>query len=86
MALDRLAAEPTLLKLCYLPLVSTLALTLAFLVRYLLRLLWSTPRHVPGPFLARASRLWYLFQVLRGDWHQVILQQHRRNGELMAGI
>ena len=61
--------------------VAVATLVLLLLTRYIRRLLFVTPKSVPGPFLARLSRLWYLIQVRRGDWHKVILQQHRKYGE-----
>ncbi|KIV79764.1 hypothetical protein PV11_07309 [Exophiala sideris] len=59
--------------------------TLVFLLlaKYIRRLFFMTPKSVPGPLLARVSRLWYLIQVRRGDWHKVIMHQHRKYGPIV---
>ena len=46
-----------------------------------LRALLSPVRQIPGPFLARFTRLWYFRQVVRGDFDQVNIQLHRRYGK-----
>ncbi|KKA25196.1 Uncharacterized protein T310_0787 [Rasamsonia emersonii CBS 393.64] len=53
------------------------------LLRSVLRAVLSPLRNVPGPFLARFSRLWYLRQVLRGDWEKVDIELHRRYGPIV---
>ncbi|KAK5035466.1 hypothetical protein LTS07_002904 [Exophiala sideris] len=65
--------------------IVVVAATLVFLLlaRYIGRLLFATPKSVGGPLLARVSRLWYLNQVRRGDWHKVVLQQHRKHGSVV---
>ena len=41
----------------------------------------STPANrVPGPFLAKASRVWKIWQVLRGDFNTTIRELHRKHG------
>lgn len=46
----------------------------------LLRATLSSLRSVPGPFLARFSRLWYLRNVYRGDFHTKNVALHRQYG------
>lgn len=42
---------------------------------------WFSPlKQVPGPFLARYSRLWELFSVTRGKSHRNIIKLHEKYG------
>ncbi|EKG21959.1 Cytochrome P450 [Macrophomina phaseolina MS6] len=49
----------------------------------LLRATLSSLRSVPGPFLARFSRLWYLRNVYRGDFHTKNVALHRQYGPIV---
>lgn len=54
---------------------------LSYLIaRSILRTLFLSPRNTPGPFLARFSRLWYLRQILKGDFEKTNIALHRRHG------
>lgn len=41
-------------------------------------------RVVPGPFLARFTRLWYLVETIRGRGHETICRLHQKHGMLLA--
>jgi hypothetical protein len=38
-------------------------------------------RSVPGPFLARFSRLWYLRAVSKGNFEKTNIELHRKHGK-----
>ncbi|RFN52337.1 cytochrome p450 oxidoreductase [Fusarium flagelliforme] len=40
-------------------------------------------RDVPGPRLARISRLWYLWKVYRGNFHEENIRLHKKYGPLV---
>jgi hypothetical protein len=46
--------------------------------------LCSPLRSVPGPFLARFTRLWYLKNVWSGKFEQVNIDLHKRYGESLT--
>jgi hypothetical protein len=37
-------------------------------------------RHVPGPFLARFTRLWYLKHVFYGKFEKINIELHKKYG------
>ncbi|EME82021.1 uncharacterized protein MYCFIDRAFT_77669 [Pseudocercospora fijiensis CIRAD86] len=39
--------------------------------------------NVPGPFLARFTRLWELRQMLRGEFHETIVKLHKQHGPIV---
>lgn len=39
-------------------------------------------RSVPGPFLARFTRLWYLNEVARGHFEKTNIELHKKHGML----
>ena len=48
------------------------------------RAISSPLRKVPGPFLARFSRLWYFRHVYNGDYHMTDVELHRKYGMLFS--
>ena len=46
----------------------------------------SPLRDVPGPLLARFTRLWELWMVLQGDSQERLVQLHHRYGTIMTTI
>ncbi|KAH7303302.1 cytochrome P450 [Stachybotrys elegans] len=42
---------------------------------------WS--RKIPGPFLARYTRLWYMWQKYRNDFHWTNIKLHREKGKIV---
>lgn len=59
--------------------VAVFGLLLAYRV---LRALFSPLRRVPGPFLARFTRLWYFRRVNNEDFHNDNIQLHKELGTL----
>jgi hypothetical protein len=57
-----------------------LALAIAFCIKRIISHLLDPLRIVPGPFLARFSRLWYLFSSLNGRGHETISKLHEKYG------
>ena len=62
-----------------------IAAVLALVARVLLRDLLSPLRALPGPTLARYTRLWYLKALLRRDFHETNIRLHEQEGN-NAGI
>jgi hypothetical protein len=54
-------------------------LSLAILVK-LIQLVRDPLRTVPGPFLARFTRLWYLQKVWKGDFEKTNIELHQKHG------
>lgn len=53
----------------------------ATLIGYvIIKALVSPLRRLPGPFLARFSRIWYLRNVWRGDFEKKNLELHQKYG------
>ena len=65
------------ISLIFLPVVA-----FAFIAHLLLRALLSPLRHIPGPFLARFTDLWYFWNVRKGSFEEVNLDLHRKYGML----
>jgi cytochrome P450 len=40
-------------------------------------------RNIPGPFLARFSRLWMVYHARRGDMHTTMIALHKKHGKLV---
>ncbi len=65
---------------------SLLIVAFAFLpLFYVIHLVYSSftspLRSVPGPFLARFTKLWYFWHVSQGHFEQVNLDLHRKYGK-----
>jgi hypothetical protein len=62
----------------------TLVAALGALVfaRYIIRALASPLRDLPGPPLARFTRLWELYNNWQGQLEHVMIALHRRHGNL----
>lgn len=41
----------------------------------------STNLKIPGPYAAKFTRLWYLWQMRRGDFHWTNINLHRQYGK-----
>jgi hypothetical protein len=39
-------------------------------------------RSIPGPFLARFTRLWYLYAIYKGDFELTDIEFHKRYGAI----
>jgi hypothetical protein len=46
-------------------------------------LLLDPLRNVPGPFLARFSRLWMVYHARKGDMHTTMIALHKKHGKLV---
>ena len=65
--------------------IGLLATIIVFaLLRALYLLVTSFFHPAPGPFLARFTRLWYIYQISRHDWHKTTIKLHRKYG--MCGL
>lgn len=53
-----------------------------FIVFILLRPLLSSSRRIPGPFLARYTRLWLLREVWYGTFPYTSVELHRKYGKM----
>lgn len=40
-------------------------------------------RHVPGPFIAKWSRLWMVYHAQKGDMHTTMIELHKKYGKLV---
>ena len=66
----------------------TLAVVLSALVlaRYLVRALASPLRDLPGPPLARFTRLWELYNNWQGRLEHVMIALHRVHGKCLCSL
>ncbi|KAF4535861.1 Cytochrome P450 [Lasiodiplodia theobromae] len=67
----------------HLALVVIACVAVVLCVRSFIRALFSPLRSVPGPFLARFTRLWYLWKVWRGDFQKTNIELHRKYGPVV---
>lgn len=51
-----------------------------FFLRSIFRAVFTPLQSIPGPFLARFTRLWYLYRVWKGDFEKVNIELHRKYG------
>lgn len=62
--------------------IAVVALLLLFrLIHSVYSCLTSPLRSIPGPFLARFTKLWYLWRVYNGHFEQENIALHRKYGE-----
>lgn len=58
--------------------------SLVLFVSYcLVTILLDPLRHLPGPFIARFTRLWYLYQIYQGRFEQVNIELHQKYGSIV---
>lgn len=60
--------------------LALLALVILLFLRCARRAYISKKLGIPGPFLARFSRLWYLHQIRKRTFHWTNLELHQRYG------
>ncbi|KAF2171543.1 hypothetical protein M409DRAFT_63770 [Zasmidium cellare ATCC 36951] len=53
------------------------------IVRIFYALFISPHKDIPGPLLARFTRLWELRQMIRGDSHETIVNLHKQHGPII---
>jgi hypothetical protein len=62
--------------------IAVVVLLLLFrLIHSVYSCLTSPLRSIPGPFLARFTKLWYLWRVYNGHFEQENIALHRKYGE-----
>ncbi|GME52508.1 Cytochrome P450 [Neofusicoccum parvum] len=54
-----------------------------FFLRSIFRAVFTPLQSIPGPFLARFTRLWYLYRVWKGDFEKVNIELHRKYGPIV---
>ncbi|KAK4208431.1 cytochrome P450 [Rhypophila decipiens] len=57
--------------------------SILFLLAYLITPLLSWSREIPGPLLAKYTRLWYMWQKYRNDFHWTNIKLHREKGAVV---
>ncbi|KAF4968690.1 hypothetical protein FSARC_3976 [Fusarium sarcochroum] len=62
---------------------AALAASFCYIIALIFDQVSSTLRDIPGPFLARFSRLWYLYRAYMGDFHLENIDLHRRHGPIV---
>ncbi|KAE9372197.1 cytochrome P450 [Stipitochalara longipes BDJ] len=58
-------------------------LPVAILVYSLVQYVFDPLRSIPGPFLARFSRLWYFLEIYKGSFEETNIELHRRYGPIV---
>jgi hypothetical protein len=53
------------------------------LIYSLLQYIFDPLRSIPGPFLARFSRLWYFLEIYKGSFEETNIELHRRYGPIV---
>ncbi|KAK3616236.1 hypothetical protein LTR22_027138 [Elasticomyces elasticus] len=64
-------------------LYALLGIVLILLFKPIIDVLRSPVRHIPGPLLARFTRLWYFLHVKNGHFHAENLELHRKYGKVV---
>ncbi|KAI5368108.1 Putative cytochrome P450 [Septoria linicola] len=54
----------------------------AYTLWWYIKQLQDPSRAVPGPAIARFTRLWYLYRIWLGNWNSDIVQLHRKYGKI----
>jgi len=54
-----------------------------FVVYLLLRVLLDPLRDIPGPFLARFTRIWYFIEVYKGSFERTNIELHKKYGRIV---
>lgn len=60
-----------------------LAAVVTFASRKLVLVLQDPLRSIPGPFIARFTKLWVFRRFYAGQWHEEVLQLHREHGKVV---
>lgn len=62
-------------------LIATSGILAILILRSLLRDITSPLRDIPGPFLARYTRLWKLCAIYKGAFEETNIELHRIHGD-----
>lgn len=55
----------------------------ALLVYFLVQFILDPLRDIPGPFLARFTRLWYLAEIYKGSFELTEIKLHKKYGPIV---
>lgn len=75
MVLERILDVPPGTLVIFLP--------VSILIYGLLQYTLDPLRSIPGPFLARFSRLWYTLEIYKGSFEETNIELHRRYGPIV---
>ncbi|OBT57364.1 hypothetical protein VE04_02759, partial [Pseudogymnoascus sp. 24MN13] len=64
-------------------LIATSSIIAVLILRSLLRDITSPLRDIPGPFLARYTRLWKLREIYKGAFQETNIELHRKHGPIV---
>lgn len=62
--------------------VTTLGIVILF-VYFLLQYILDPLRDIPGPFLARFTRLWYFLEIYKGTYELTDIELHKKYGAIV---
>lgn len=62
-------------------LIATSGILAILILRPLLRDITSPLRDIPGPFMARYTRLWKLYEIYKGSFEESNIKLHRIHGD-----
>jgi hypothetical protein len=65
------------------PVTLAIFLPVGILIYGFLRYLLDPLRSIPGPFLARFSRLWYFLEIYKGSFEETNIELHKRYGSIV---
>lgn len=65
------------------PITLSIVLPAGVLIYDLLQYLLDPLRSLPGPFLARFSRLWYFFELYKGSFEETNIELHKKYGPIV---
>jgi len=60
-----------------------LAASLSIVVYKISKVIFDPLRNIPGPFLARFTRLWYLIEIYRGNFQITNIELHKKYGPVV---
>jgi hypothetical protein len=65
------------------PVTLAILIPAGVLIYGLLQYLLDPLRSLPGPFLARFSRLWYFFELYKGSFEETNIELHKKYGPIV---
>jgi hypothetical protein len=60
-----------------------LLLPLVFLIYHIIQYILDPLRSIPGPFLARFTRLWYFLEIYKGSFEATDVELHKKYGAIV---
>ncbi len=64
------------------PKEAALFVIVLFALKWIVNFTTDPLRDVPGPFIARFTKLWLFRQYVNGDFHETNIQLHKKYGKL----